>query len=559
MKQIFDLLLNVDRKWRLIFITIIPLSIIKSFFDVVGLGLIAPFISSVVSPEVILENTYFIYINEYIGISSNSELVVFSSIFLITFFIIKGIYSILVLDFINYFIFHGKAQFNAVLMKKYLRAEWKFHQQNNSSYLDRNLRISSSKAFSCLSYVLKSIVDAFFVIFSIALLIYAQGMLVIYAASIFIFLFFCWYKFSFPYLSNIGSMSIQASGESAKIIRENFDSIREIITFDVASFFTKKFEQKERYVASLSKRQALFGILPTAFIEIIAISLLAGTCLYLILSGEDLMDFLPILGLFGLVIIRLLPILLNFIRSIQEIVFEFPAIDLINNQIQELDNESVKQSENSNLVFSSLKLKNITFSYGAKDIISDLNIKIEHNDSVGIMGPSGSGKTTALNIMLGLLKPDSGEVLVNDSNLYSSLNSWRKQISFVPQEPILFDDSIRENITFGQKDISDHAVWEALKLVKLFDLFQNYDKKIDSKIGERGNKLSGGQKQRLSLARALVRNPKVIFLDEFTSALDKEVELRILQDLFAISDITIILISHSPTVIDFCKEKVILG
>jgi ATP-binding cassette subfamily B protein/ATP-binding cassette subfamily C protein len=559
MKQIFDLLLNIDRKWRLIFISIIPLSIIKSFFDVVGLGLVAPFISSVVSPETILENTYFIDINEYIGISSNSELVVFSSIFLITFFIIKGVYSILVLDYINYFIFHGKAEFNGVLMQKYLQAEWKFHQKNNSSYLDRNLRVSSNKAFSCLSYILKSFVDAFFVIFSIALLIYAQGMLTIYAASVFILLFFCWYKFSFPYLAKIGSMSIQASGESSKIIRENFDSIREIITFDVASFFTNKYEKKERYVSSLSKRQAFFQILPTAFIEIIAISLLAGTCLYLVLSGEDLVDFLPILGLFGLVIIRLLPILLNFIRSVQEIIFEFPAIDLINNQIHELDNSFVKQSENNNLVFSSLELQKITFSYGSKNIFTDLNIKIEHNDSVGIMGPSGSGKTTVLNIMLGLLKPDSGEVLLNDCNLYSSLSSWRNQISFVPQEPILFDDSIRENITFGQKNITDHAVWEALKLVKLFDLFQGYDQKIDSKIGERGSNLSGGQKQRLSLARALVRNPKVIFLDEFTSALDKEVELRILQDLFAIQDITIILISHSQTVIDFCKEKVILG
>jgi ABC-type bacteriocin/lantibiotic exporter with double-glycine peptidase domain len=444
-------------------------------------------------------------------------------------------------------------------MQKYLQAEWKFHQKNNSSYLDRNLRVSSNKAFSCLSYILKSFVDAFFVIFSIALLIYAQGMLTIYAASVFILLFFCWYKFSFPYLAKIGSMSIQASGESSKIIRENFDSIREIITFDVASFFTNKYEKKERYVSSLSKRQAFFQILPTAFIEIIAISLLAGTCLYLVLSGEDLVDFLPILGLFGLVIIRLLPILLNFIRSVQEIIFEFPAIDLINNQIHELDNSFVKQSENNNLVFSSLELQKITFSYGSKNIFTDLNIKIEHNDSVGIMGPSGSGKTTVLNIMLGLLKPDSGEVLLNDCNLYSSLSSWRNQISFVPQEPILFDDSIRENITFGQKNITDHAVWEALKLVKLFDLFQGYDQKIDSKIGERGSNLSGGQKQRLSLARALVRNPKVIFLDEFTSALDKEVELRILQDLFAIQDITIILISHSQTVIDFCKEKVILG
>ena len=115
----------------------------------------------------------------------------------------------------------------------------------------------------------------------------------------------------------------------------------------------------------------------------------------------------------------------------------------------------------------------------------------------------------------------------------------------MPQEPILFDDSIRENITFGQKNITDHAVWEALKLVKLFDLFQGYDQKIDSKIGERGSNLSGGQKQRVSIARAFIKSPEILLLDDCLSAVDTETEEQILNNIELVTkEKTTIIVSH---------------
>ena len=317
MQEIRRLLFSIDKKLRLRFFVVFPLSIIKSLLDVFALALIAPFLAAVVSPEKITSHPYFdLTINKFrIDISSESDLIVFMSIVLIGIFIFKGLYGLFVQHYANYFIFHGRANFNGTLMKKYLSADWEFHKNNNSSYLDRNLRVASQKAFACLSYLLRAVIDFFFVIFAIALLAYAEGQLVFMASIFFIVLLLIWYKISGPLLSRIGKQSVALQGESAKIIRENFDSIREIITFKAENFFTEKYFDKEIKVAGIGRTEALFGLLPVAFIEIIAISILAGACVIMVLSGLQLVDYIPILGLFALVILRLLPILLNLIRS----------------------------------------------------------------------------------------------------------------------------------------------------------------------------------------------------------------------------------------------------
>ena len=566
MQELKKLLRTLDKKWRYVFYTSIPLSIIKSFLDVLSLGLIAPFLAAVVSPEKVFQNTYFQELLVFSGleINSNVELILFVSISLISFFVVKGIFGLFVQHFTNYFIFYGRAEFNSQLMNKYLSADWEFHKSNNSSYLDRNLRVSSQKAFACLSFMLRAVIDLFFVIFAIALLAYAEGRLVLNASMFFVALLFIWYKFSGPLLARIGKESVKLQGESAKVIRENFDSIREIITFKTENFFTQKYHNKESQIAGIGITQALFALIPTVFIEIIAISILAGSCIYLIYSGLSLVDYIPVLGLFGLVILRLLPILLNLIRSIQQITYEFPALELLNSQIEDLDTNLNHRlagiSAKDNLdTFESLLVDNISFSYKNVKVLTNFSLTITKGDTFGIIGPSGVGKSTLLNILLGLLDPCDGSIQVNSHSMSKHIDAWRGLISFVPQEPVLFDASIRENISFGTSHYTDDEIWAVLKSVKLDSLISNQREGLDTFIGERGGNFSGGQKQRLSLARALLRNPKVIFLDEFTSALDEKVEKEILNDLFEINGLTIVLVSHSKVVMGYCQKFIELG
>ena len=176
------------------------------------------------------------------------------------------------------------------------------------------------------------------------------------------------------------------------------------------------------------------------------------------------------------------------------------------------------------VTFDSLQLDKISFSFKDIKVLTNLSLNITKGDAFGIIGPSGAGKSTLLNILLGLLDPSSGSIKINGKLMTKHISAWRELISFVPQEPVLFDASIRDNISFGMSNLSDKEIWAALKSVKLDSLISNQREGLDTFIGERGGNFSGGQKQRLSLARALIRKPKVIFLDEFTSALDSNVE-----------------------------------
>ena len=181
-----------------------------------------------------------------------------------------------------------------------------------------------------------------------------------------------------------------------------------------------------------------------------------------------------------------------------------------------------------------------------KKILNNLNFKVNKGDFFLIFGESGSGKTSVLNLLMGLTKPDEGEILVDNKSLNKNIFSWRKIVSFVPQDIHLLDQNIKHNIAFGMEESEiDHSkVKEAMKLAKIEDLM--HENSLENfELGEKGSKISGGQIQRIGVARALYRNPKVILMDESTNGLDYDTEKRFLNDLIKIKkDTTIIFVSH---------------
>jgi ABC-type multidrug transport system fused ATPase/permease subunit len=180
---------------------------------------------------------------------------------------------------------------------------------------------------------------------------------------------------------------------------------------------------------------------------------------------------------------------------------------------------------------------------------------IRPGQSVGIVGTSGAGKTTAVDIMLGLLYPQHGQVLVDGTDISDNMVGWRKLLAYIPQSIFLMDDSVRENVAFGahRQDIDDEKVWLALRDAQLEDLVRGMPDGLDTVIGEAGIRLSGGQRQRLGIARALYNNPEILFFDEATSALDNETETAIMESIDNLKgQKTMVIIAHRLTTIENC-------
>ena len=206
-------------------------------------------------------------------------------------------------------------------------------------------------------------------------------------------------------------------------------------------------------------------------------------------------------------------------------------------------------------------LKNISFSYKDRNkknmLFERINLKIKKGEFIGIKGKSGSGKSTLMDIMLGLIKPTKGKIFVDNHEIKKNKILWQNTVSHIPQDIILLDESIKNNIALGEvsSEISKKQLNEAIKKSRLTDFIKKLPKKTNTIVGERGSKISGGERQRIGIARALYRNSEVLFLDETTSNLDKSTEIEFLKSINRIKkEKTIILISHSDTALKYCDK-----
>ncbi len=231
------------------------------------------------------------------------------------------------------------------------------------------------------------------------------------------------------------------------------------------------------------------------------------------------------------------------------------------NQIDEIIKRADKYIErNGEIKISNINddivFKNIKFSFEEKEVLKDLNLTIKKNKITVLVGESGSGKTTIMDLLMSLQKKDSGQILINGNDIESlDLKEFRKLVGYVPQDPVLFFSSIKANMMWPKENLNSNEIQEALKLANAYDFIMQFPKKLETLVGEKGTEISGGQRQRIALARAIVRKPKLLILDEPTSSVDLETQKLIKDSLIKISKFaTIVITTHEKTTMEIADE-----
>lgn len=356
------------------------------------------------------------------------------------------------------------------------------------------------------------------------------------------------------YIRSLGKKNTYTGNKVSGFLNETLSLSKVILVFAKKEYVNNKFNRLYADHAEVAVRfkSLVFGV--SAFFVPLGMGAAILTIYIGFSQGETLTSMTMILFSF----FRLMPVVGAFLTNYNSIMGSIPSFD----QIETLSDESAKHQESSGSkpflsLESSIELRNISFSYPNRaNVLEDISLKIEKGSRVAIIGESGSGKSTLMDILMGLYLPTAGNFLLNGESIdIFEINSYRSRVGYVPQESNLFEASIRENLLWANPRASSKQIQEALKISNCDQFIKKMPNGIDTQAGFMGNKLSGGQKQRLALARALIINPEIIFLDEATSSLDVESEQYIKNAINALpATITVVVIAHRLSAIEHCDK-----
>jgi len=367
-------------------------------------------------------------------------------------------------------------------------------------------------------------------------------------------------------LKRLGQARIDANKERFTAVSEAFGAAKEVKVGGLEQAYIQRFAKPAEIYAKGQATASVIAQLPRFALEAIAFGGMLLVILYLMAKSGSFAAALPIIALYAFAGYRLMPSLQQIYSAITQLRFAGPALDALHQDLISLQAADAQQGQLSSLPLTqAITLNHVSYRYpnAPQPALKGIDLTIPAHSTVGFVGATGSGKTTTVDVILGLLEPQEGELNIDGEPITAAnRRQWQRAIGYVPQHIYLSDDSVAANIAFGvnAKDIDQQAVERAAKIANLHefvvgDLPQGYA----TTVGERGVRLSGGQRQRIGIARALYYNPQVLILDEATSALDSLTEQAVMEAVNNLGhDITIILIAHRLSTVRQCDQIYLL-
>ena len=555
------ILSNLSRKRKHQLILFSFTTFLSSFLEIFSLGAIFPFVYLFIDPSVIFNNEYIKPLLVFFEISEPYQIYI---PFTLGFFILTTISFVLksLLIYVRSKLSRIISQeISSLIYFKIINESYQFHTNQNSGDIIFGLTYSLNLAGSILIPILKILNSSLMLLFAIIGVFVINPLIAISVLGCVFSFYFITAILINNILKNISTIQNENYSNFIKLIQESLGAIKMIILNKSQHTYLKNYNKTTfRYSNSISKTESIRQ-LPRVFIEyLIIISVIVLS--FILKENENIKDIIPLIITFILAFQKLLPEGNSIFDSITMLKSKKDTMIRVINYLK-INKKSPYEKENSALPIAfttKIELKQLNFYYtkDTRKILSDIDLTINKGQTVGIVGKTGSGKSTLIDLISGIISPNSGQIIVDDIPLDSSnIQGWKDKISLVSQDIFLFDATIEENIAFHDVDkkIDYEKLKEVCKMVELDAFIDSQPNGYQSKIGEKGIRISGGQMQRIGIARALYNRSEVLILDEATSALDEDTERKVMKNIIDYSqNLTLIIIAHRLTTLKQCNK-----
>lgn len=548
---------------------LIVIFIASSALDIVGLGIVFPYISLLLEPNDQTESYVLTFADLFFKDSNTTEIILIIGLLLVVVFVSKMFYSLFVNWKILNFSYEKGAKIRTALMVRYQNIPYgEYLNRNSADYINSIQLLSAQFAQNTMQAILRFLSEGIMLLAILTYLAWTNPTALCILLSLVGGVVFLYDKLFRKKITAYGKSTTEHQSKLVKGTNESIEGLKEIRILGIEPFFLKKVKESAYTYAKLFAKSQVLGLAPRYILEFCLILFIVIFVFITILGGFELKSIVPSLTVFAVSSLRLIPAANSISNGIAQMRFGRHATQLIYDDLAS-DLENTPESLHSNAtdrsnpveseVFSSLELSEISFSYPSSDkpVLDKVSLSINAGEIIGIVGSTGSGKTTLINVMLGLLKSSSGQTLVNGNSVADNLQALRRIVAYLPQQIFLTDDSLRNNIALGiqSNKISDRKIWTILEKVRLKEFVEDLPEGLDTMVGEHGMRLSGGQCQRVALARSLYHDRSMLVLDESTSSLDGETEKRIITELKELrGEKTIVMIAHRLTTLQHCDR-----
>lgn len=562
LSKIFDIL---NRKQRYLTFLVFFLTLIGALLEVIGVSAVLPLIQAMIYPDQLRENALVKKLIAIFHIGGNTQLLLLISFGVVGVYLIKNGYLI----FLSYVrIKYSTAiqrELGIRIMNIYMKQGYPFFIKSNTNDLYRGITGDVAGIYNILNFGFRLIAESITVVCICIYMFITDWIMAIFVATFALISVLIIMLFGKRKMRKLGEDYRKYDMLTRKWSAQAFQGIKEVLVLNRQEFFINRYRESTTKQQSAMVKQTVAAESPTYILEFACVVGLIFAVAFRTIMGVDNTSFVLNIAAFAVSAFRIMPSLGRIANAVNNILFNIPALNKTYETTKMknvLENRGVILDDKRQGDFSfkkEISLKNICWRYegGQEDTIHHLNLTIKKGDAIAFIGESGTGKSTIADIILGLFRPQQGEICVDGIDIKKMPERWSKMIGYVPQSVYLLDDTIRNNIAFGIEEdkIDEGKIWDVLEQAQMKSYVEKLPEGLDTMLGERGIRFSGGQRQRIAIARALYFDPDILILDEATSALDNKTEEAVMEAVDMLQGWkTLIIIAHRLSTIKKCNH-----